>query len=254
LVKKSWVTFVLATTLLGLTGCANNDKNGANDNANNLGVNNVRNNTNNGVNVRNVSNQNLRVSKRAVRNVESLNEVVKAHVILRNNDAYVAVRLKNDQTGTRVRGGNGTGTNLNATRGNGNDNGTLGTNRTGTNWTGTTGTGPNMNTTYGNGYNSGTTGINGSTNLSNTTGNNTDNTGTNVTRNNARGGTNVSSTLEQRIADQVRAADRSINNVYVSSDTNTFGQMTNYSNNIRTGTNRNGLWNDFTNSVNRMFR
>ncbi|MFB5197563.1 YhcN/YlaJ family sporulation lipoprotein [Neobacillus sp. KR4-4] len=221
MVRKSWMTFVLATTLLGLTGCANDNDNAANNNTNDLGFNNVRNNAINGVNVRNVANQNLRVSARATRNVESLKEVVQANVIIRNNDAYVAVRLKGTQNGTRARGG-------------------------------TTGTGPNMNATYGNGYNSGTTGTNGSANLHATTGNinNANITGTRGTRTNARG----INTLDQKIINQVRAADRSIDNVYISYDTDTFGQMTNYSNDIRTGTNRNDLWDDFSNFVNRMFR
>ena len=231
MVKKSWMTFVLASTLLGLTGCANNNDNAAKNNANNLGTNNVRNNAINGVNVRNVSNQNLRVSARAIRNVESLNAVDQANVIIRNNDAYVAVRLEGTQNGTRARGG-------------------------------TTGTGPNMNATYGNGYNSGTTGTNGNANLNATTGNrnNANITGTTGTRTNARinraNDLNArgNNTLDQKIINQVRAADRSIDNVYISYDTDTFGQMTNYSNDIRTGTNRDGLWNDFTNSVNRMFR
>lgn len=215
------MTFVLATTLLGLTGCANDNDNAANNNTNDLGFNNVRNNAINGVNVRNVANQNLRVSARATRNVESLKEVDQANVIIRNNDAYVAVRLKGTQNGTRARGG-------------------------------TTGTGPNMNATYGNGYNSGTTGTNGSANLHATTGNinNANITGTRGTRTNARG----INTLDQKIINQVRAADRSIDNVYISYDTDTFGQMTNYSNDIRTGTNRNDLWDDFSNFVNRMFR
>ncbi|MCM3117424.1 YhcN/YlaJ family sporulation lipoprotein [Neobacillus sp. MER 74] len=221
MVRKSWMTFVLATTLLGLTGCANDNDNAANNNTNDLGFNNVRNNAINGVNVRNVANQNLRVSARATRNVESLKEVDQANVIIRNNDAYVAVRLKGTQNGTRARGG-------------------------------TTGTGPNMNATYGNGYNSGTTGTNGSANLHATTGNinNANITGTRGTRTNARG----INTLDQKIINQVRAADRSIDNVYISYDTDTFGQMTNYSNDIRTGTNRNDLWDDFSNFVNRMFR
>jgi hypothetical protein len=247
-VKKSWVKFVLATTLLGLTGCADNnnavnDNNALNDNnAGNMGVNNVRNNTNNGVNGRNVSNQNLRVSSRAVRNVESLKEVDQAHVVIRNNDAYVAVRLNNTNN-------TNTNTNQNRTRANG----------------GTIGTAPKMNASYGNGYNSGTTtnnvtnGTNGTTS-NGTTGyrNTTNNAGTNGTNAsinrtndiNARG----TNSLERKITNQVRAADRTIDNVHVSFDTDTFGQMTNYSNDIRTGTNRNGLWNDFTNSVNRMFR
>ncbi|MFL6562347.1 MAG: YhcN/YlaJ family sporulation lipoprotein [Bacillus sp. (in: firmicutes)] len=244
MVKKSWVTFVLATTLLGLTGCANNDNNAAKNNANNLGANN---NANNGVNVRNVSNQNLRVSNRAVRNVESLKQVDRAHVIIRNNDAYVAVRLAGNQNGTRAGGG-------------------------------TTGTGTNMNATYGNGYNSGTTGTNGNANLNANTGNRNNNANLNTNTgnrnnvnnmnanigngnnannmnvNNGNGNNAGTNALNQKIKSQVRAADRSIDNVYISYNTDTFGRMTNYSNNIRTGTNRNGLWNDFSNSVNRMFR
>jgi hypothetical protein len=234
-VKKSWITFVLATTLVGLTGCAGNNDNKANNNANmnnaaNIGDNNVSNNPNTGVNVRNVSNKNLRVSGRAINNVERLKEVDEANVIIRNNDAYVAVRLNNNQNGNRAQGG-------------------------------TTGTGPNMNATYGNGYNSGTTGTNGEVNLNASTGN-PDNPGTNGTRNNARinrandinARTNQTSALDRKIINQVRAADRSIDNVYVSYDTNTFGQMTNFSNDISNGTNRDGLWNDFTNSMGRMFR
>lgn len=235
MVKKSWITFVLATTLVGLTGCAGNNDNATNNNANlnnatNMGDNNVSNNPITGVNVRNVSNKNLRVSGRAINNVERLKEVDEANVIIRNNDAYVAVRLNNNQNGNRAYGG-------------------------------TTGTGPNMNATYGNGYNSGTTGTNGAVNLNASTGN-PDNPGTNGTRNNARinrandinARTNQTSALDRKIINQVRAADRSIDNVYVSYDTNTFGQMTNFSNDINNGTNRDGLWNDFTNSVGRMFR
>jgi hypothetical protein len=219
-VKKSWITFVLATTLVGLSGCAGNNDNAANNNANmNNAANMGDNNPINGVNVKNVSNQNLRVSGRAINNVERLKEVDQANVIIRNNDAYVAISLNNNQNGNRAHGG-------------------------------TIGTAPNMNATYGNGYNSGTTSTNGTVNMNASTG-----PGTNGTRNNARGtNTNNTSSLDRKIINQVRAADRSIDNVYVSYDTNTFGQMTNFSNDIRNGTNRDGLWNDFTNSVDRMFR
>lgn len=229
MMKKSWITFVLATTLLGLTGCANNNKDNAANNTGNIDVNNVRNNTNNGVNVRNVSNQNLRVSTRATNNVEGLKEVDQAHVIIRNNDAYVAVRLNNQ---------NGTGTNA------------------GTN--GTTGAGMNVRNnevnargagTGRNGNYPGTTGITGVGNTR--TSLNPGTTGTNGT-----GGTaykEVSSRLDQKIADQVREAHKSINNVYVSYDTNFFSQMTNYTNDIRNGRNNNGLWENFTATVDRLF-
>lgn len=265
MVKKSWATFVLATTLIGLTGCAGNNNNAT---GNNLGQNlrnntndgvttrNVRNNTNNALNVRNVSNQNLRVSNRAARDVEKLQQVDLAHVIIRNNDAYVAVKLNNQgTTGTNNNVGNrtnngttnitGTGTNarnnnLNAPGNgigmNGNYPGTTGTGTTGTALTpGTTGVGVD-------GTNAGTTGIRD-------TGTNNGTVGTGTT--NYRKAT---SGLDKKIAKQVRAADKTINNVYVSYDTNFFNQMRNYSNDINTGRNRDGIWDNFSNTVNRIFR
>jgi YhcN/YlaJ family sporulation lipoprotein len=239
LVKKSWVTFVLATTLFGLTGCTGDNNNAVDDNNDNMGVNNVRNNTNNGVDVRNVSNQNLRVSTRAINNVENIKEVDEAHVILRNNDAYVAVRLKNqdnqDDTGTRAGNGAGAGTNMNTNRGrNGNN--------TGTNAgiTGTTGAGTNAGMT-------GTTGTNGTTG----TGTNAGTTGTGGTR--YKG---VTTAFEKKIEKQVKAADNKIDNVYISYDTNFYNQMTNYTNDINNGKNgdRDGLWDDFTDTIGDFFQ
>ncbi|MFB3168303.1 YhcN/YlaJ family sporulation lipoprotein [Neobacillus sp. 179-C4.2 HS] len=299
--KKGLITFVLTSTLIGLTGCAGDNQNAGNDNNGaNLGVNNVRNdmrnNDNNGVTGRNVSNQNLRVSTRAANNVERLGEVEQAHVIIRNNDAYVAVRLNNQQGTTGDRAGTGTGT-TNNRGGNGNNAGN--TQNTGTGNTGITGTNTNTgnngttgnNTNVGNGFtgnytNSGNTGTTGpnmntgngaitgnntgagtdritgtNTNTGNNgtggTGTNTGNTGTNMNGNNGTGGTNykeVSTRLEQRIADQVRAADKKIHNVYVSYDNDFYSQMNNYTNDIQNGRNRNGIWDDFTDTVGRFFR
>jgi hypothetical protein len=293
LVKKSWATFVLATTLFGLTGCADNNnatdnnlgRNVRNNTDNGVTTRNVRNNTNNNaLNVRNVSNQDLRVSNRAGRNVEKLKQVDMAHVIIRNNDAYVGVRLNNQgATGTNNNGGNRTntgttnitGTGTNARNNNNNARGT-GTGMIGNN-TGTTGiTGTGMG-----GNNAGTTGITGTGNTGTaltpgTTGtrdtglnggtNGNRGNGTSITgtlSNDTNNGTNgagatgykrVSTALDQKIADQVRKTDKNIHNVYVSYDTNFFNQMGNYSNDIRTGRNRDGIWDDFTDTVRRIFR
>ncbi|MEH7335794.1 YhcN/YlaJ family sporulation lipoprotein [Neobacillus drentensis] len=192
--KISLVSVVIAAALLGLTGC-NNDK-ALNNSRNNLGTNNI----NNG------SNQNLRVSARASNNVESLNEVDQAHVILRNNDAYVAVSLKNNtgNTGTDVIGTN---------------DGTTGTRDTSTNNVDRTKLGGR---TIGSGDN------------------------TNYKK--------AASPLDKKIERQVRDADHSIDNVYISYDTAFFGQMTNYTNDLRNGTNRDGVWNDFTNTIHGVFR
>jgi hypothetical protein len=144
--KKGLVTFVLASTLVGLTGCGNATKNDLRNGAND--VRNVKN--DNRLNVQNVNTHNLRYSNRAGRSVEKLQEVDLAHVIIRNNNAYVAVRLKNNrfQTGTgTTNNGNNMGTT--STRGTTGTTGTTG--NTGTN--GTTGTTNNLGTTGTNGRN-----------------------------------------------------------------------------------------------------
>jgi hypothetical protein len=214
--KKGLVTFVLASTLVGLTGCADNaTKNNLRNDANNrLDVRNVRNdNNNNRLSVQNANTHNLRYSNRAGRAVEKLQEVDLAHVIIRNNDAYVAVRLKNNrfQTGTGTtntrnntgatgtRGTTsitGTNNNLGTTGTNGRDNRLTargaGTGLNG-NYPGTTGVNPidntntGLNTGAGGASNTrGTIGIRGTNNNAGTTGtmNNNNGNGTNGTNNN----------------------------------------------------------------------
>jgi len=289
MVKKSLVTFVLATTLIGATGCANNNdtKNALDDNRVNRGVN-VRNNTNNDLNVRNVRNnthvgvrnvkdQNLRVSTRAGQSVENLKEVDLAHVIIRNNDAYVAVKLHNQTKNNQARnGGNNMGTTgINGSytdRSNDITARGAGTGRNGNypNTTGITGTG---NT--GNALNPGATGTDNTSNALNpgTTGTGTSgnigirgtNDGTTGTRDSGmNGNTNVvdtdanfrkaSSGLDKKIKKQVHAVDKKVDRVYVSYDNDFFNQMTDYSNDLQSGRNRDGLWNDFTDTVGRIFR
>ena len=261
---------------MGLTGCSANQKNNVNDDTVKRNFNATSTNNQNRA-ILNDTNQKLRISTRASKSVERMEEVDQAHVIVRNNNAYVAVRLKNNGTGT-------TGTN--GTRGNGTN--------TGTTNTGTNGSNSQM---YGNGFNSGatgTTGMDGNKNHAGTSGmggtginnsstgrsdagvnnngttgigNNNNTTGINGTGGSGAngaagngttglGGNNyseVSSPLEQKIADQVRAADTKIHKVYVSVNPDFFNQMTTYSSNIGNGKNR-GLLNDFSNTVRRFFR
>ncbi|PLS07114.1 YhcN/YlaJ family sporulation lipoprotein [Neobacillus cucumis] len=274
--KKGLVTFVLASTLVGLTGCADNRDTATkntlrNDMNNRLDVRNVRNDVDNRLNVNTVNDHNLRYSNRAGRAVEKLQEVDLAHVIIRNNDAYVAVRLKNGRyqtnTGTttnRNMGTTGT-TNITSTNGrynhitapgagtglNGNYPSTTGV--TGIDNTGT-GLNPGVGTTRG------TVGIRGNGTTGNVYNNNNTFTGTNDGTTGTYDGTranyhNVSSALDRKISKQVRTADKSVNNVYISYDRDFFSKMTDYSNDLnRKGFNRNNLWNDFSNTVNNIFR
>ncbi|MEH7417457.1 YhcN/YlaJ family sporulation lipoprotein [Neobacillus drentensis] len=280
--KKGLVTFVLASTLVGLTGCADNatKNNLRNDVNNGVDVRNVRNNLDNRLSVQNVNdnNHNLRYSNRAGRAVEKLQEVDLAHVIIRNNNAYVAVRLKNN----RFQTGTGTTTNRNnmGTTSINNNLGTTGTNGrenhltargAGTslngNYPSTTGvttidnTATGLNPGAGGTSNTrGTIGIRG-TGTFGTLNNNNIFTGTNDGTAGTNDGTtatnyrSVSSPLDQRIADQVRKADSAVHRVYISYDRAFFRQMTNYSNDLNTKgrIRNNNIWNDFNNSVNRIF-
>lgn len=275
--KKGLVTFVLASTLIGLTGCNTTTKNDLRNDVNNdLTTRNVRNNMDNRLNVQNVrDNNNLRVSNRAGRSVEKLKEVDLAHVIIRDNDAYVAVRLQNNrnQTGTtgttgttNITGTNTTRNNLATNNYNSTSYNSLGTakhgnypNNTGVTGVDNTGTGIGNNVNAGQGVNTrGTVDIRGTG-----TGSTVDNSGFTGTNNGTTGtydGTtrsnyhHVSSALDKKIQKQVHVAEKSINRVYISYDRTFFNQMTNYSNDLSTGRNKNGVWNDFTNSVNNIFR
>lgn len=103
--KKGSKVLLSALILIGLAGCGTNN----NDN----GKNRIQ---SNGARINTLGdNQQLRVSDRAARAVERLKEVDRAHVIVSNNNAYVAVRT-NDRNGR-----NGAGTFNNGNRDNRND-------------------------------------------------------------------------------------------------------------------------------------
>lgn len=119
--KKGFLTILSSVCLLGFTGCAGNQSN----NATNMGMRNDQtqitrvNYNQNGQTEAN--RQNLTVQTRAANNVERLDEIDQARVIIRGNDAYVAVRLtqkgnNNNEYGNTV--GNNSATNS-GTTGNG---------------------------------------------------------------------------------------------------------------------------------------
>jgi YhcN/YlaJ family sporulation lipoprotein len=72
-----------------------------------------------------------------------------------------------------------------------------------------------------------------------------------VLKNEANG--EVTDPLKEKISDQVRATDRDIRNVYVSSDPDFVNRMEGYGNRINEDATRNGLFEDFTETVRRVF-
>jgi YhcN/YlaJ family sporulation lipoprotein len=72
-----------------------------------------------------------------------------------------------------------------------------------------------------------------------------------VLKNEANG--EVTDRLKKKISDQVKATDKDIRNVYVSSDPDFVNRMEGYGNRINEGATRNGLFEDFTETVKRVF-
>ncbi len=63
----------------------------------------------------------------------------------------------------------------------------------------------------------------------------------------------VTDPLKKKISDQVKATDRDIRNVYVSADPDFVNRMEGYGNRINEDATRNGLFEDFTETVRRVF-
>ncbi|MGG3197573.1 YhcN/YlaJ family sporulation lipoprotein [Priestia aryabhattai] len=63
----------------------------------------------------------------------------------------------------------------------------------------------------------------------------------------------VTDPLKKKISDQVKATDRDIRDVYVSSDPDFVNRMEDYGNRINEDATRNGLFEDFTETVRRVF-
>ena len=72
-----------------------------------------------------------------------------------------------------------------------------------------------------------------------------------VLKNEANG--EVTDRLKKKISDQVKVTDKDIRNVYVSSDPDFVNRMEGYGNRINEGSTRNGLFEDFTETVKKVF-
>ncbi|PLS15851.1 hypothetical protein CVD28_20325 [Bacillus sp. M6-12] len=257
--KKGSKIILSAVLLTGLAGCA-----GDNDNAGDMGI---RNNNGNNVQTRNVGNNGngnddkVRISNKLERNVEKMGEVDDANVIVSNNDAYVAVRLKNNGNGNK-NGNNGGDNNANGDN-NGNPLGIR--NNDGTGDANDNGIGNGYGLGNGAGYNTdgtgrvigandGDAGV-GDNNLGDMNIGNNNNNGNNGASGNDGGEySRVSTAFEQKVADQIRKVDRNINNVYVSTSPDVYNNMTDYAEGLRGGNNNGeGLFEDFNDAVGRFF-
>jgi hypothetical protein len=267
--KKNWIILGPAVLSLSITGCGVNDNAAVNNN--NGGQRVQTNQIKQSVVNNDRDSRTLRIADRAERQVERMKEVDDAHVIIANNNAYVAVRPANNNNAT-VKGTNNTGNTNNNLDNNGNaidndvangngrtfiDNGTVnqdnnngkvndgiidGKGDAGVRNRQNTGAGNvgNNNNTIGTGYvNDNNNGVAGN------------NTGGTATRGNNY--TEVSNAFEQKIADQVRKADSKIHKVYVSVNPTLYNRMGTYADDIRANRNRDGLFDDFNDTVNDFF-
>lgn len=66
-------------------------------------------------------------------------------------------------------------------------------------------------------------------------------------------GKELTKDIERKISDQVKAVDRDIDDVYISVNPDFYDRMTNYSNDIRNGQPIEGLYDEFTKTVQRIF-
>ena len=194
----------------------------------------------------------LQLADRAERQVEQMQEVDDARVIISENNAYVAIRLA-ENNGEN----NGNASVNDALDDNGRtfaENGRVdqGDNRAGNDGiidgkgdagnddrqkSGST----NRNNVFGNDNDNGNGNMNGIGNT-NMNGNATGNTM------NGRNGQ-----LEQQIEQRVRQANNRIDNVYVSVDRNAYNRMGTFADDIRTDRNRDGMFEDFRNAMDGFF-
>jgi len=197
--KRSWVILGTAVLTLSLTACAGNDQSTGGNNNGNQQI------QTNDASPRTLdSNRNdktLTISDRAEQQVEKMDGVEDAHVIISNNDAYVALKLAS----------------VNKDEGNESDTGDM------------NGQGADQNT-------------------------NNEDAGNKTDDNNTKSRySKVSTKYEQKVADLVREADNKIHEVYVSANPDLYDQVTTFANNINTGQNNEGLFEDFNDMVNDFF-
>ncbi|WP_409303800.1 YhcN/YlaJ family sporulation lipoprotein [Peribacillus sp. SCS-155] len=267
MMNKLILTFASAVLLTGLAGCGDNRNDAADDGNDNVqirGTDPNNNNNNNG------NDRNIRISNRAEDKLEKMKGVDQAHVIVSNNNAYVALRMDNDNrnngtedgnrrdndaAGSRVNDGvNGYGAGYgfgNGTNASDVDRGGM---RTDLGDRGQDRTNGNDNNR---GDNAGTFDIipdnnnNGNDGLTDLNGNNNDRNNNNGTDKNNY--SRVNTRFKQQVADRCRAADKNIHKVYVSTDGDFYNRMAGYSDDIVDGQNGGELINDFNNTIRDMF-
>lgn len=204
----------------------------------------------------------LQLADRAERQVEQLPQVDDARIIISDNNAYVAVRLADNNGET-----NGNASVNDALDGNGKtfaENGQVdpGNNRAGNNGIidgqGDAGNGDRQNIGNTNrplDPNNGNGTMNGNTN-----GNGMDNGSMNGIGNtnmngNAAGNTmnGNNSQLEMQIEQRVRQANNQIDKVFVSVDRDAYTRMGTFADDLRTDSNRDGIFEDFRNAMDSFF-
>jgi hypothetical protein len=251
-VKKSLIIAGCAVFTMGLAGCGANN-NAADDNGEQqVQISQVKRGP--------ATEENrLQLADRAERQVEQMPEVDDARVIISENNAYVAVRLAdnfNEENGNaevndaldgngrtfakngRVDQDNGNAGNDGVIDGHG-DAGNGNRQNAGT----TNGGNTIFDTDDGNGRNAGM-------DTDSARGNGT-NAG--MDGNNARGNGQDLTPLEKEIQDKVRQSHKGIERVYVSVDDNAFDRMGTFADEIRNDRNRDGLFEDFRNTMDNFF-
>ncbi|MEW8986325.1 MAG: YhcN/YlaJ family sporulation lipoprotein [Bacillus sp. (in: firmicutes)] len=243
--KKSFILAGCAVFTMSLAGC------GANNNA-------ADNNRDQQVEISQVrrgpatEDNRLQLADRAERQVEQMPEVDDARVIISENDAYVAVRLaennlENDGNAEindaldgngRTFAKNGRVDQDDSTAGN---DGVIDGHGDAGNGDRQNAGNKNGNNVFDNDNNNGNGNMNGIGNT-NMNGNATGNT---MNGNNGQ--------LELQIEQRVRQANNRINNVYVSVDRNAYDRMGTFADDIRTDRNRDGMFEDFRNTMDGFF-
>lgn len=257
--KMNWLITAATVAALCLTACgANNDNAGDNTNYKNQSVENTNNTTRSRfMNVRNDTNnlgENVRESKSAEREVEKLDEVADAHVMISGKKAYVAVRLsKNSRNNTNVNRNNNGSTFLGNGRVNQDNNNK---NTDDGRIDGNDDAGKKVNNTNIVGRN--VANNNRVTNNGSQNQNRTNNfIGINENNGNNTNGTAqyspVSNAFERKVANAVRRKDSRIHQVYVSANPDFYDRVKTFAEDIRGNNNNDGLFDRFNDIIDDFF-
>ncbi|CAM4034469.1 YhcN/YlaJ family sporulation lipoprotein [Mesobacillus thioparans] len=226
--KKSIIIAGCAVFTMGLAGCGANNNAADNNRDQQVEINQVRRGP-----VTNADNR-LQLADRAERQVEQMPEVDDARVIISDNNAYVAVRLADNNIDN-----DGNARVNDAMDGNGRTFAENGRVDQDDNAAGNDGVIDGQGDAgKGNRRNAGTFG--------------TDNDRTDMNGTASNNGEDLTS-LEQQIEQRVRQANKGIDSVYVSVDRNAFDRMGSFTDDIRTNRNRDGLFDDFRNTMDGFF-